>query len=277
MRPLANTFKVCSTLCVSQTVQNYFGSEEAQERALQACCHFLCAIDWAVNDRLRLYDDSRHAFDPAFPADDALRRFRQIYDELVRPAPAGGWGIGRNASGRLWTAEETFEFLKAEFSNLPWGGPVNLLNFENIQTSLLSSLEKMSSFKPLLAKWPTMAVSKVLHFYNAELFPVYDNAVIDKKVLTRFKNEFKDFCLAFSPPYHVKDTAIFYRNYMGWGAHLLAAAHPRFMEVFAAWLAKQPWADLSKRHFDAKRLFATAYEYTLIGAYADSHCGGQSA
>jgi len=263
---------------VSQSVQNYFGSEEAQKRALRACCHFLCAIDWAVSDRLRLYDDSRHAFDPAVPADDALKCFRQIYDELVRPPRAGGWGIARNASGPLWTAEKTFEFLKAEFSNLPWGGPVNLINFQNIQTTLLSSLEKMKSFKPLKSsEWPTMAISKVLHFYNAELFPVYDNAVIDQKVLKRFKNEFKDFCLAFSPPWNWENTPTFYRNYMGWGAYLLGAAHARFMEVFAEWLAKQPGADLSKRHFDAKRLFATAYEYTLIGAYADSYCGGQSA
>ena len=262
------------------TVQSYFGSVEAQERALQACCHFLCAIGWAVKDRLRLYDDSHHAFDPAVTAGESLEWFRQIYDELVRPPSKGGWGIARNASGPLWTAEETFQFLKAEFSNFLWGGPVNLFNFRSgsTQATLLSSIEKMKSFKPLKSsEWPTMAVSKVLHFYNAELFPVYDSEVIWKKVLDYFKDEFKDFCLAFSPPWNWENTPTFYRNYMGWGSYLLAAAHPRFMEVFAEWLAKQPGADLSNRHFDAERLFATAYEYTIIGAFADSYCGEQSA
>jgi hypothetical protein len=75
--------------------------------------------------------------------------------------------------------------------------------------------------------------------------------------------------MASSPPYDFGDTPIFYRNYMFWGASLLASAHPRFMDVFAEWLAKQPGVDLSKRQFDVSRLFATAYEYVIIGAYAD--------
>lgn len=115
-----------------------------------------------------------------------------------------------------------------------------------------------------------MAVSKVLHFYNPELFPVYDSEVIWKKVLTRFKSEFTNFCYAFSPPFNWEDHPIFYKNYMCWGVNLLAAAHPRFMETFAEWLAKQPGADLPKRRFAATRLFAMAYEYSIIGAYADS-------
>ena len=114
-------------------------------------------------------------------------------------------------------------------------------NFYNgsTQAALLTSLEKMRSFKPM-ANWPVMAVSKVLHFYCPELFPVYDNEVIWNKVLKRFKNEYREFCFTFSPPYDVGDTPIFYKNYMAWGAVLLASAHPRFMEIFADWLAKQP-------------------------------------
>jgi len=42
------------------------------------------------------------------------------------------------------------------------------------------------------------------------------------------------------------------------------------MEMFTEWLANQPRADLSKRHFDPSQLFATAYEFMIIGAYADS-------
>ncbi len=115
-----------------------------------------------------------------------------------------------------------------------------------------------------------MAASKVLHFYNAELFPVYDSEIIWKKVLTRFKEEFRDFCVALSRPWDFGDTPLFYRNYMSWGAHLLEQAHPQFMNVFEGWLGKQPSANLSARSFHASRLFATAYEYTIIGAYAQS-------
>jgi hypothetical protein len=252
----------------AMAVRSYFESEDGQKRSLEACRNFLRSKDWAVGDRLKLYDVSRHAFNPVM-SPDALERFRQIYDELVRPAPAGGWGIARNASGPLWSAEKTFQIIKVEFSNFSWDGAVTLMNFQNSShAALLSSLEKMRTFKPV-ANWPVMPVSKVLHFYNPALFPVYDNDVIWNKVLKHFRNEFKEFCWTFSPPYDVEDTPTFYRNYMCWGAALLASAHPRFMEIFAEWLAKRPGAELSTRQFDASGLFATAYEFTIIGAYAD--------
>jgi len=173
----------------------YFETQDGQKRALEACRNFLSAKDWAVEDRLKLYDASRHAFNSAVQPGDALKWFRQIYDDLVRPAPAGGWGIARNASGPLWSAEKAFQMIKAEFSGFRWGGHLPLPNFHNSSTkgALLASLEKMRSFKPV-AKWPVMPVSKVLHFYNPELFPVYDNEVIWNKVLKRFKIEFREFC-----------------------------------------------------------------------------------
>jgi hypothetical protein len=256
---------------MSQPVRSYFKGGEAQERALKACRDFLGAKDWGVGERLDLYEMSRRAFDVRLPANDAISLFRQIYDQLVRSARAGGWGIGRNAAGPLWTAEQTFQNIRDGFSDFSWGGAVDLHNFRSgsSQSNLLPRLERMRSFKPV-ADWPTMAVSKALHFYNAELFPVYDSEVIWKKVLTRFKGEFRDFCVAFSRPWDFGDTPTFYRNYMNWGAYLLGEAHPQFMKVFEGWLSTQPSANLSTRNFDASRLFATAYEYTIIGAYADS-------
>ena len=186
---------------MSQAVRSYFQSGEAEERALEACRNLLGAKDWSVGERLDLYEISRRAFDARLQADAAMSLFRQIYDQLVRPARAGGWGIGRNAAGPLWTAEQTFQNVKDGLSAFSWGGPVDLLTFRNgiSQSSLLPSLERMRSLKPV-ADWPTMAASKVLHFYNAELFPVYDSEVIWKKVLTRFKAEFRDFCVALSRP-----------------------------------------------------------------------------
>jgi hypothetical protein len=116
---------------MSRAVQSYFQSGEAQERALEACRNFLGAKDWGVGERLDLYEISRRAFDARLQADAAISLFRQIYDQLVRPARAGGWGIGRNAAGPLWTAEQTFQNLKAGLSDFSWGGSVDLLNFSS--------------------------------------------------------------------------------------------------------------------------------------------------
>jgi hypothetical protein len=256
------------------SVITYFKDEKAQNRALEACKDFLGGRAWAVKDRLNLYSLSREAFG----ANKNAASFRRIYDELVRPASADGWGIARNAGGPLWSSEKTFEVLKTDFTQFAWGGGITLLNVRSgSEAALMPLLEKMRQLKPLrsASNWPLMAVSKVLHFFNAELFPVYDNEVIWNRVLTRFLNEFKAFCRTSSPPYDGGYTPAFYKNYMNWGNALLASAHPRFMQGFADWLGGQDGANLPGRPFDPTRLYATAYEFTIIGAYAAESGEGQ--
>jgi hypothetical protein len=99
-----------------------------------------------------------------------------------------------------------------------------------------------------------MTVSKFSHPYNPELFPIYDNAVIKDEVLPHFRTEFRAFCLASNLPHIVGNTAEFYVSYICWGSHLLGLVHPRFMEIFAAWLGQQRGANLAQRSFDASRL-----------------------
>ena len=251
-------------------VISYFENEEAQRRALGACSGFLDGKGWAVSDRLVFYGLSREAF----RSNGDAAGFRRIYEELVRPARADGWGIARNSAGPLWTAEKTFQVLRDEFSRFEWGGATTLLNFGTGGAGLTLEplLEGMRGFKPLrsASNWPVMAVSKVLHFFNAELFPVYDNEVIWNLVMTHFLNEFREFCRSFRPRYDTGYTTTFYMNYMSWGSALLRSAHPRFMQNFAGWLSEFTAADLPRGSFDLSTLYATAFEFTIIGAYADS-------
>jgi hypothetical protein len=51
----------------------------------------------------------------------------------------------------------------------------------------------------------------------------------------------------------------------------MQSEHPRFMKVFAEWMRKLPGAVLANRNLKAERLFATAYEFVIIGAYAHSN------
>ena len=55
---------------------------------------------------------------------------------------------------------------------------------------------------------------------------------------------------------------------MGWASSLLAVRHGTFMQVFVDWLDKLPNTQLPKRRFDATTLYATAFEFTAIGATA---------
>ncbi len=128
----------------------------------------------------------------------------------------------------------------------------------------------MSAMKPKKKGFPIMTVSKFLHFYNAALFPIYDEKVIWKKVCDGyFRSDFRDFCYGESLPYQRfkdDDTVDFVPAYMRWASSLLSVAPGGFMQVFTGWLGEQPGADLGRRNFDVTTLYARAFEYTAVGA-----------
>jgi hypothetical protein len=167
-----------------------------------------------------------------------------------------------------------YGMMKTELADFRWGGPVSLLSFHTsgVLAEFLVRLEKFRELKSIDG-FPVMAVSKFLHPYNPELFPVYDNAVIKDEVLPALRTEFRAFCVESKLQRVVGNTSTFYASYMCWGSYLLALAHPRFMQAFADWLDKQQASELAARGLDGTRLQATAYEFTIIGAYADSMRG----
>jgi hypothetical protein len=262
--PRANTCVAAHKLC------SYF-ERDGQQRALEAYAKFAFApaMGWGIQDKMELYEASRRAFYQALPEGEALSAFSKIYDDLYRPAPAGGWGVGRNSAGPCWPAAKTFETIKTEFPLFSWAGPVTLLNAHTLGdwATLLSSLEKMRELKPV-AGYPVMAVSKFLHFYNPELFPIYDNLAIKDGVFKCFRNDFREFCYASGLQYESPgNTVTCFWKYIRWASSLLASAHSGFMEAFVDWLRRQPGAELQRRGVDASTLYATAFEFVAIGAW----------
>jgi hypothetical protein len=154
---------------------------------------------------------------------------------------------------------------------LSWGGPVSLLNFRKSGTALRleSCLAKMQGIKQK-KHFPLMTVSKYLHFYNPELFPIYDNKMIWETVLNgRFKGDYREFCERERIPRHIacgEGTAKWLVYYMLLASDLLSIAHENFMQVFGDWLGEQPGTELPKRKFNPVTLYARAFEYTLVGA-----------
>lgn len=255
---------------VAATNLSAYFDAEGQQRALEAYARFAFAPEkgWHLEDKVKLYDASRRAFEPTLSPGDTLSEFRKIYEALFRPARAGGWGVGRNSSGPCWSIEKTFETIKSEFHLFRWGGPITLASFHtsNGHAALLSRLAKLKGLKPV-SNYPVMAVSKFLHFYNPELFPIYDKEVIWDGVFRCFRRDFKEFCYTSGLDYEYEDTASFYCKYILWANSLLAHAHSNFMAAFATWLRKQPGAGLNSRTFDASTLYATAFEFASIGAW----------
>ncbi len=251
-----------------QTLRSYFEKPEQQRRALDA---FFVAWGgtWCVHkELLDSYDASKDAFDQRLSADEAFEHFHKIYQELKGP----NWQVFRpNGPGKCWGPKTIFETIKGEFPSFSWD-TVSLLEFPitgtRLYRELKSRLATMEDIKPKNG-YPHMTVSKFLHFYNPGLFPIYDNAIIGDKVFRRFQNDFRAFCESEKIEYKAAkkdDTEKFLLYYMGWASSLLAVRHKDFMQVFVKWLEEQPAAGLEKRRFKAETLYATAFEFTVIGA-----------
>lgn len=252
---------------MAYSISAFFATERQQRWALDSLG------DWFDPIELDLYDVSKRAFQPSQNADKRLQSFREaIYSPLASPQ----WNVFRpHSPAECWPAERIFETIRREFARFAWGGPVNLLNFQKsvTRTQLESCLEKLRGLKPK-KHYPLMAVSKFLHFYNPELFPIYDNKMIWEKVLNGcFKLDYYGFCEREKIPHHIAfgdDSAAWLYYYMLLGSSLLSAAHPAFMQVFVDWLEKQLGSELQNRTFDVSRLYARAFEYTITGAALSS-------
>ena len=185
------------------------------------------------------------------------------------------WQVSRTKKpGNFWRSKQVFDTIKCGFSQFAWDGSVALPNFrsKDYRESLLRCLAKMQDIKPH-SGFPIMAVSKFLHFYNPALFPIYDEAVIWNKVLNGlFNKDFRQFHWESGLTYETGDTALWYYNYICYASYLVSSAHPKFMEVFADWLGKQPHCSPEKWKPTAPKLYATAFEFTIIGAAEAEEC-----
>ncbi|HME35543.1 MAG TPA: hypothetical protein VKF84_09925 [Candidatus Sulfotelmatobacter sp.] len=238
-------------------LRDYF-EPAGQQRALEEYGKFARAKGWDIEEKMRLYRASARAFDPTRPDSEA---FDEIYRILC------GWQVFRGACmSACWSSRETFDRIRKEFCEFAWGGPVSLLSLagRGKEETLLSRLESVRGIKPN-AGYPVMAVSKFLHAYNPSLFPIYDNEVIWERVFRRFKNEFKEFCWSSKLDYDIGFTPLFLRNYVSWSSSIVSSAHSKFMEIFVDWLVKQPSGQMPG-DFDPLNLYATAFEFTVIGA-----------
>ena len=253
-----------------QMLRSFFDTELWQRRALDGFFEAWGGdTGWLSREFMEPYAASWLAFDPSSSTDEALRDFDTVYNVL-----ATDFRVFRPQSpSDCWPPQKIFETIKREFVEFSWRGPVNLLNFAKSGTGphLESCLAKLQGIKPK-KQYPLMLVSKFLHFYNPSLFPIYDNAMIWERVLNaRFKEEYRQFCRRERIPDYVAfeaDTAVWLRHYMNFASSLLSIAHGKFMQVFVEWLARQPGVDLARQKFDAATLYATAFEFTIIGATA---------
>lgn len=238
-------------------LKDYF-TASGQPRALAAYADFAKGSAWSVPLKMDLYDLSREAF----TGTGSLSAFEKIYSNLV-----SHWQVFRpHGADECWDAARIFETMRRELAGFDYVSGVSLASFDNDRRhSVMFSLMALEGMKPNTG-YPTMTVSKFLHFFNPSLFPIYDTAVMGNKVFARFGPDYRAFCNAANLDPSA-DGAAFLRNYVCWASSLMAGAGPGFMSAFVAWLEDE----LPRKRFAAldqsflRTLFATAFEFTAIG------------
>ena len=188
-----------------------------------------------VTHKLDLYNAGKAAFGGA--GGEAARReaFRGIYENLRRY-----WQIFRDSKS-YWNADQIFDALASEFQ--PYsradGATLSGLGGDD-RVGLLKALRALRDLKSG-RYYPTMAVSKFLHFFNPMLFPIYDNAIIQDEIIGpggRFHDEYWSFARQ-SGLDHLDKNNDFYLRYVAWGRSLIRPESERVMPVFAEWFREE--------------------------------------
>lgn len=147
----------------------------------------LSTIDAAFDMHHKHYASGRKAWDIRHHVDcwrraekafgrKSFEQFNELYEELRRK-----WQVFRGTDGRPWSAEETFDHLKALDA---------LYGRKRLSECLLDDsggiwrlLEATANIKPNKHGPSIVAMSKFLHFWNPRLFVIVDSGVIWGSVL----------------------------------------------------------------------------------------------
>lgn len=246
---------------MTTALRDYF-TPEGQARALKAYVVFADNSAWSVAHKMDLYDAGRTAFSSATEPSIAFRSFESVYANLAGP----GWQVFRPFGvTRCWNARQVYDSIRSGFAGYSCAD-VTLLSLPSDQHALRQALESLRAIKPK-STYPTMTVSKFLHFFNPSLFPIYDTEIVENRVFKRFRSDYHAFCTQhqLNPKASGAD---FLMNYMRWASTLVAGAGPTFMARFVDWLREElpprRFAALDPAHL--ARLYSTAFEFTAIGA-----------
>jgi hypothetical protein len=247
----------------------YFQNRQAASTALERYYLFSEKNNWDIRGdtgKIRLYSLMLHAEDPSTPKVQSGEDFATVY-EIVRNWP----GVERG--GQLAPAEQVFDILVNQGCIFFYGSSGNLGNLKypsSLAKDIRSFLPFLDFIKPT-ENYPWMPVSKVLHFVNPGLFPIWDTKIVWNKVMYptsgAFGDEYSLFCKTrnFNK---FENGSIFVLNYVLWAAHYIQRRDPAFMDWFTDWMESHFSDDLARYNFTPhlQNLYATAFEFVAIGA-----------
>ncbi len=245
------------------TAAQFFTASEAPH-ALQAYGGALQSRGWSLERKLHLYAAANVAWAEGGDGGQRLSAFGVIYNEL-----RGYWQVFRNARSH-WSHRQAFTRLSEmrqqakphlvkSLSLVPHDAELRQCVCHTVMSALPVKVNPSGGHS-------AMAVSKFLHFTWPTMFPIYDRAVIEQKVIRVFRSEWN--AIKLNPIFEdVADPhALAYLKYLQWLAQLMAPHRKQVMRAFADWL--KPHAQQVQRSLTGTicTYEATAAEMIIIGA-----------
>jgi hypothetical protein len=217
---------------------------------------FAARRNWRATDRAQLYGCAERAFggEPDFD------EFRSLYDGLV-----SNWQIARG--GGLAPAATTFDLLVHGCADCARGAGLDLVGKQLRKCLCISGAIGAMAGVKANAQYPHVAAAKLLHFYNPRLFPIYDDGVIWKEILTGpLLGTWSQVCRKYGIEF-TESTHRFLATYCAWAGEVMQAASPNTMQVFSDQFRAN--AGIGADHFpDLSTYYAAAFEYILFGLAA---------
>jgi len=250
------------------SLKSYFSDRDLTVKALDRYQRFAIDRDWRVglpDGKLWLYRRGQMAFDAATSSPVAEAAFREAY-ETVRSWP----GVQR--PNPLAPANEVFNAIRTHGRDLVGHSNINLANLRHPSSASHEVIRLLPELRFIKAAsyYPWMPVTKMLHFCNPSLFPIWDRAVVWKEVMWEggpFRQEFDSFsrALGINPTTNEPEFVLYYTL---WAASYIQGADSDFMTWFAEWMDRHYRADLLATQMDqhVNKLYSTAFEFVAIGA-----------
>lgn len=254
-----------------RSLSDFFADQKLATEALDKYLVFALKQDppWNVvgpEGKLDLYELSYKAFGPNIRRESEFA-FCDLY-----------WTIrGWMGSKSLARPSVVYGLLCSNCRDYFWGRHTTLANLKRVSVAAAEIGRFLPAFEVfrLNEEYPWMVVSKVLHFANPSLFPMWDKGVIWRRIVwghgeeptAPFSANYNSFCSVhgFNPKEY---GCIFMLNYTLWAAETIQQRHPDFMSWFADWMSTNFDADIRSYQLQdlIPQLYATAFEFVMIGA-----------
>jgi hypothetical protein len=234
-------------------IADYFTRQNVYD-SLRSASDFVLSNNWRISERADLYVLANKAFGEH----PDISNFTTLYDWL-----RSYWKIGRG--GKMWSTIEVFDTLTLNCEDTSQQSGVNLITQETERyDSVAKAIRAMANVK-LNREYPHMAASKLLHFYNPCLYPIYDGAVVWDVVLKgTFRGEWMTVCKQYGIAF-TEGSERFLQTYFSWAAKIMRGADPEVMVIFANWFRAQAGKSADPL-VDLDQYYAAAFEFILIGS-----------